>query len=55
MNRGKYLLKIALSDPGKSIYAETGEEIVLDCKGFITESGLVFDANKSGWLFLSNS
>ena len=52
MNQGTYLLKIGLSDPGKNFYGEIQEDIKVLCNGIMTESGLVFDSTKSGWLLL---
>jgi lipopolysaccharide transport system ATP-binding protein len=52
MNQGNYLLKIALSDPGKQSYGEIQDDIQVLYNGVMTESGLVFDSIKTGWLLL---
>jgi lipopolysaccharide transport system ATP-binding protein len=53
MNQGTYSLKIGLSDPGKHFYGEIQEDIKVLWNGIMTESGLVFDSTKSGWLLLN--
>ena len=52
MNQGNYFLKIGLSDPGKSFYGEVEEDIQILYNGTMTDSGLVFDSTKTGWLLI---
>jgi lipopolysaccharide transport system ATP-binding protein len=52
MNQGNYFLKIGLSDPGKCYYGEIEEDIQILYNGTMTNSGLVFDSSKTGWLLL---
>ena len=53
MNKGSFLLSIALTDPGKQVFGALESEINISYDGICTKSGLVFDSNKSGWLLLN--
>jgi lipopolysaccharide transport system ATP-binding protein len=51
MNKGNFILSIDLTRPGNTYYAKGGE-INLIWEGISTNTGIVFDAKKTGWLLL---
>ena len=52
MNKGRYLLRVDLSDPNVEFLATLDSPVIIEAEGVIGKSGLSFDYSGSGFLML---